>query len=552
MTFEFVNYDAKLQLQQGNIYYRIMKLVCISLVFWYLQRMAYRRRKSRTLLVILTTVASIQFLLLFFITHDTMEPLLTNQKEEDISHIVQEKDIHTLEINKDKNIQKKLKYLSKLKNDRNTQIYPLEIPKDRYIHRKVIYPWEIPKKQRREDRKTSLKYPPYKIYIYELPVIFNKVVYNCTPYHGGYQGFGRHSSSNNIISYRNSWQFSLEIIIHNNLLQSPYRTFNVSEASVFYIPFYSALSCFCVQKRNSPYSSAVSKLHDDFVKYVQTLEPFKKGKPHVMALGKIEREHAQIGFCRLLKFPIAKNITFIGIEQDPYPKYRSKQMASQHPLIVAPYPSFGHLKPSAKTDDIQKMHQDFKREIFILFAGKSKSYSDLRIRTKVLSGPVINKISTKLGYDSYFKKAKKENLSYVNLDIMSDENVINLISWFKHSVFCLQPAGDSPTRKSFYDVIMCGCIPVIFNYKDKVKYPFEDKIDYNKLTVKINASDIKNSLSVYNILKKIDKEAIKVKQNYMYKIMNYLQYSYPLGNGTKHNDAIQYILDEIGTIFKIN
>ena len=542
---------VKLELEDTILFcFRLLNFLCVNFVFWYLQKMAGRRRKSRTVLVILTTVASMQFVLLFFIMHGKLEPLLANEKG--IRHKIQEKDTYTLEINKDRNIQKKLKYLSKVRNDRNRQIYTLKIPKGRYMHEKVIYPWEIPKNQRRKEDKTNIKYPPYKIYIYELPEVFNKVVYNCTAaYHAGYQGFGRHISSNNIISYRNSWQFSLEIIIHNNLLQSPYRTFNISEASVFYLPFYSALSCFCEKKRWSPYSNLISKLHDDFVKYVQKLEHFKKGKPHVMALGKIEKEHAQIGFCRLLKFPITKNITFIGIEQDPYPKFRSKEIASQRPLIVAPYPSFGHLKPSAKTVDIQKMHQDFKRDIFILFGGSGMRYSDSDIRTKILSGPVINNILTKLSYDTYFKKAKKENLSYVNLDLMNDKRAIHLISWFEHSMFCLQPAGDSPTRKSFYDAIMCGCIPVIFNYENKVKYPFEDKIDYNKLTVKINASDVKNSLSVYNVLRKIDKEAIKVKQNYMYKIMNYLQYSYPVVNGTKHNDAIQYILDEIGTTLKI-
>ena len=152
-----------------------------------------RRRKSRTVLVILTTVASMQFILLFFIMHGKLEPLLLMKKESGTKY---RRKTYTLEINKDRNIQKKLKYLSKVRNDRNRQIYTLKITKGRYMHEKVIYPWEIAKKQRRKEDKTNIKYPPYKIYIYELPEVFNKVVYNCTAaYHAGYQGFGRPISS---------------------------------------------------------------------------------------------------------------------------------------------------------------------------------------------------------------------------------------------------------------------------------------------------------------------------------------------------------------------
>ena len=31
------------------------------------------------------------------------------------------------------------------------------------------------------------------------------------------------------------------------------------------------------------------------------------------------------------------------------------------------------------------------------------------------------------------------------------------------SVFCLEPEGDSPDRKSVYDSLLLGCIPVVFS-----------------------------------------------------------------------------------------
>lgn len=57
------------------------------------------------------------------------------------------------------------------------------------------------------------------------------------------------------------------------------------------------------------------------------------------------------------------------------------------------------------------------------------------------------------------------------------------------SVFCLQPAGDSPSRSSVWESIQCGCIPVIFrsstyrasswdfgDYEDHMLLILEDEI----------------------------------------------------------------------------
>jgi hypothetical protein len=34
-----------------------------------------------------------------------------------------------------------------------------------------------------------------------------------------------------------------------------------------------------------------------------------------------------------------------------------------------------------------------------------------------------------------------------------------------HSNFCLEPAGDTPTRSHLYTAMLCGCIPVIFDHE---------------------------------------------------------------------------------------
>ena len=86
-----------------------------------------------------------------------------------------------------------------------------------------------------------------------------------------------------------------------------------------------------------------------------------------------------------------------------------------------------------------------------------------------------------------------------------------------------QPPGDTATRKSFFDSILCGCIPVIFN--SKVVYPFMDILDYSTFTILIPEEEIlvKNR-SIISILKGISKERIESMQDTLRNIAVHFQY----------------------------
>ncbi|CAN1816274.1 Probable xyloglucan galactosyltransferase GT11 [Linum perenne] len=43
------------------------------------------------------------------------------------------------------------------------------------------------------------------------------------------------------------------------------------------------------------------------------------------------------------------------------------------------------------------------------------------------------------------------------------ENPVEVMRVFQDSAFCLQPPGDSPTRRSIFDSMLAGCIPVFFH-----------------------------------------------------------------------------------------
>lgn len=54
------------------------------------------------------------------------------------------------------------------------------------------------------------------------------------------------------------------------------------------------------------------------------------------------------------------------------------------------------------------------------------------------------------------------------------------------SKFCLNPAGDTPSACRLFDAIVSLCVPVIVS--DSIELPFEDVIDYRKISVFVETS----------------------------------------------------------------
>jgi hypothetical protein len=56
----------------------------------------------------------------------------------------------------------------------------------------------------------------------------------------------------------------------------------------------------------------------------------------------------------------------------------------------------------------------------------------------------------------------------------------------RKSLFCLSPAGDTPSSARLFDAIVSGCIPVIIS--DELELPFEGILDYREVKMAIQAS----------------------------------------------------------------
>ena len=385
------------------------------------------------------------------------------------------------------------------------------------------------------------------------------------------------------ISLRNTHMFSLEIIMHFKLLNSPYRTLNPLNADLFYVPFYGGLlSMYLVTKARFMDISETCQQHiDELYRCLSTMSFFKDGKPHFSTFGRIQAE-LEGARCPLLKHPYSTNITFIGIE---------KRSATSQSIIVAPYPSYIHFNNTHKDRTLMEstsklgnlLDTEFRlrvppvdnRNVLVFIAGGRRRGS--------LRDKLIDQVSAKTNenYEAFFRKTNATFVSQMWLQTTacnlqspfttekSEDSTTNLskgkewlkwnsqtnqpykvVSWMLRSVFCLQPPGDSPTRKSFYDSILCGCIPVIFNSNRKTVYPFDDLIDYSEFTVSIDAKLISDqNKSIISLLKNIPKDKVIHLHNNILRMAKWFQYSVSPSSNTD-DDAFSLILHQLNIMHK--
>lgn len=404
---------------------------------------------------------------------------------------------------------------------------------DEYIYK--VYPEDILHKN-------------FKFYIYDLPHSMNDDIVQYANQKYGYRncmslshgGMGDELfvlGENHELSIRNTDQFALEVIIHKKLMKSLYRTLNPDEADLFYIPAYVGTHCIFYNKYF--FTKLTDQLILNLTEFLQSQKYYKEGKPHFSTISKIHREMAS-DFCPYLQYNITHNITFLSIEKGSNPNDDWFMKTAAQSVNVIPYPSFVHVVPENVLDNKLPILDLDQRDVLIFLPAGTVCTNDLRCQ-------IMEQFDqkTKLSYDDY----KHRNLSTdtVLLEVMNcDDNTDNnLVPWMQHSIFCLQPPGDSPTRKSFYDSLTCGCIPVIFG-NHSLQYAFSSYFDFSKFTVSIPTDVVyEGNRSILKFLQTIDKPTIQKLHINLLGIIKYMQYSITEQDVEEPNDAFKLIFAEL-------
>ena len=182
---------------------------------------------------------------------------------------------------------------------------------------------------------------------------------------------------------------------------------------------------------------------------------------------------------------------------------------------AAPYPSSFHYNEKITDTPWIRKPTDPKRDLLAMFIGSVKT-----------SQAKSNHLRRLLQ-----KQCSEEPLCEWQTTAHKCTGVLNstmaMTTLFRRTTFCLAPTGDSLTRKSVFDSLLTGCIPVIFARATMTQYKwyFSSK-DVDDVAVYISRQEmIERGANAMSILKNISIDEIRAKQDAIEKIAPRLQYS---------------------------
>ncbi|KAL5727910.1 hypothetical protein ACHQM5_001052 [Ranunculus cassubicifolius] len=386
-----------------------------------------------------------------------------------------------------------------------------------------------------------------KFYVYDLPPMLNKdLVENCedlNPWGSrcdalSNDGFGRRATGlhgvvpENLVS---TWywtdQFASEIIFHNRIKGHQCRTPDPESAQAFYIPFYAGLAVGKFLWSN--FSASERDFHcQTMIKWVQNQTYWERsnGWDHFIMLGRISwdfrRTKDEDWGSSLLYMPGMKNITRLLIERNPWDYFD----------VGVPYPTGFHPRSDSDVIEWQNFVRTRNRRSLFSFAGAKRGAIKDDFRGFLLEHCYNESDSCRVVDCG---KSRCSNGSSLILET------------FLHSDFCLQPRGDSFTRRSIFDCMLAGSIPVFF-WRRTAYYQYEWFLpaERESYSVFIDRRDVKNGTSVRSVLEKYSKEDIKKMREKVIEYIPKFVYAESMeGLGTMR-DAFDVAIDGVLRRFK--
>ncbi|KAK9144895.1 hypothetical protein Sjap_004798 [Stephania japonica] len=360
------------------------------------------------------------------------------------------------------------------------------------------------------------------VFVYDMPSKFNtELLEFCSdmvPWMDFCQYFKNNGLGAQIPELGNNWyqthQYSLEPIFHSRILKHPCRVHNVSEAKLFYVPYYGGLDVLRWHFKNVSIEIK-DVLALDLMNWLDRQPTWARnaGKDHVFVLGKISfdfRRRPNITWgTRLLELHQMQNPLKLLIERQPW-----------HVNDVGvPHPTFFHPHTDNDIIEWQLKVMRSKRENYISFAGAARPGDPNNIRSLLI------KQCTALRTNE--TDHQKRYCHFIDCKLGGCSDGKTVVDLFMKSEFCLQPKGDSATRKSVFDSLVAGCIPVLFSpFTAYYQYPWHLPEDHSLYSMFIDQEEVKGmKIDVVERLMKVSVRERELMRRYIvYELMPGLVY----------------------------
>ncbi|CAO2819818.1 unnamed protein product [Amaranthus hypochondriacus] len=366
-----------------------------------------------------------------------------------------------------------------------------------------------------------------RIHIRKLPTRFNlDLLTNCSSFFPLYHDFCPHLANHGLgqktHNRSHSWYRTdthlLELFFHRRLLEYPCLTPYPHQADAIFLPYYSSLDSFRFLYGPDYNSSHIHGL--DLYSFLQSDDPQIwerfNGHDHFLIMAgtawdfsqplppKNEEEIERLWGTSFLMLPEFFNVTVLSLE--------SRAWAWQEQAI--PHPTSFHPSSLAFLDSWVSRVRRSKRSTLMMFAGGggTSSMGNPNVRRSIRE-----ECGTYENETSYWSVADGSRFQKV-CDIVDCSNGIcehDPIRYMKpmlQASFCLQPPGETPARRSTFDGIIAGCIPVFFEDQSaKSQYHWHlPPAEFAEFSVTIPKEEVVfNGLKVVDVLMGIPRAEVR-------------------------------------------
>ncbi|XP_057798380.1 xyloglucan-specific galacturonosyltransferase 1-like [Salvia miltiorrhiza] len=347
------------------------------------------------------------------------------------------------------------------------------------------------------------------IYVYELPARFNKeLLGECGKMTGfGWADFCKYLSNGGLgeaveklgRGWHNTHQFALDPIFHSRFANHKCRVRQQRQASLFYVPYYGGLDVLRWRSKNVS-TRVKDSLALDLLRWLRTQEPWRRnaGRDHVFVLGTITWD-----FRKLDPHSWGTNMFLLQEEMQNPMKLLIERQPWHVNDVGVPYPTFFHPQTDADIVNWQLKVSESRRSSVVAFAAANRATPE-SIRS------ILIEQCTNIGECKFY-----------NCEGGGCDRAEAIVELFMESEFCLQPPGDTATRKSVFDSLVSGCIPVVFDpFTAYYQYPWHLPEDGRLYSVMMGIEEVRNK-SV-NVVDRLVKIPVRVREDMRRYIIHHL------------------------------
>ncbi|KAJ7299583.1 hypothetical protein O6H91_Y202500 [Diphasiastrum complanatum] len=386
-----------------------------------------------------------------------------------------------------------------------------------------------------------------RIFIYDLPPEFNvELVGNCStinPWRSVCPALSNAGLGPRVdgvgLAASNSWyntdQFTTEVIFHSRLRRHPCITDDPELATAFYIPFYAGLDICRYIFLPSSSAQQRDRLSKQLLDWLNGQYYWRRhgGWDHFLMIGRItwdfRRTREADWGSSFIYMPGMKNVTRLLIERNPWDEQE----------VAVPYPTSFHPTSDREVALWQDQVKKSKRSLLFSFAGAPRQAYPNDFRATLM--------------DQCLESGSCKSLNCSGKLCDTPQAVMEL---FLGSTFCLQPRGDSFTRKSTFDALLAGCIPVFFwNQSAYWQYKWHLPAEEASYSVFIPKNAVRSGLKIKDVLMAIPEEQVKRMRGTIIRLIPNIVYAFSGNSFRKNKDAFDIAIDRVlrrVSILKLN